>query len=206
MQPFVVEYKLDWAAVMKMPSAGWITGTIEGTHTIGMTLGSPSGRETRTPQTVPLLSHAEIEGASGQNTNNSPSPSEETQSSSDSSKAKHDFKPQPVEPQNAKEKKAYAKAQKLLERVRSGEDFAKVAQQNSDDPGSKNKGGDLGYFKRGEMIPDFDHAVFALNPGEISNIIKTLFGYHIIKVEEYKDRGTNNETVHARHILISIRE
>jgi hypothetical protein len=66
MQAFVVEYQGDLMEIMKLPQGGWVTGTIEGTHSIATTLGSPSGRETRTHETVPLLSHAEIKGATKQ--------------------------------------------------------------------------------------------------------------------------------------------
>jgi peptidyl-prolyl cis-trans isomerase C len=83
-------------------------------------------------------------------------------------------------------KAAKKKAEGLLDRVRKGEDFAKLAGEFSDDPGSKQKGGDLGFFQRNSMIPEFDKAAFALEPGGISGIVETSFGYHIIKVEEKK--------------------
>jgi peptidyl-prolyl cis-trans isomerase SurA len=87
----------------------------------------------------------------------------------------------------------------VLELVKKGEDFAQLASLYSEDPSGK-EGGDLGFFKRGDMIPKFEEAVFALNPGEVSNVVETEFGYHIIKVEERKD-----DRVHARHILILVR-
>jgi peptidyl-prolyl cis-trans isomerase C len=79
---------------------------------------------------------------------------------------------------------ARAKAQALLDRARKGEDFAKLAQQNSDDPGSKDKGGEYDFFGHGQMVPEFDKAAFALKPGEISDLVETQFGYHIIKLEQ----------------------
>jgi peptidyl-prolyl cis-trans isomerase C len=78
---------------------------------------------------------------------------------------------------------ALAKTQALLKRIKAGEDFAKLAQEESDDTGTGAKGGELGTFGRGQMVPAFDTAVFAMKPGELSDPVKTQFGYHIIKLE-----------------------
>jgi peptidyl-prolyl cis-trans isomerase C len=73
-------------------------------------------------------------------------------------------------------------AKKALARVKGGEDFAKVATEMSKDPGSK--GGDLGWFTKDRMVPEFADAAFKLEPGQISDPVKSQFGWHVIKVEE----------------------
>jgi peptidyl-prolyl cis-trans isomerase C len=85
--------------------------------------------------------------------------------------------------------KARAKIDGVLKRARAGEDFAALAKQNSDD-GSKGQGGDLGFFQKGQMVPAFDQVAFALKPGEISDVVTTQFGYHIIKMAERKEAST----------------
>jgi parvulin-like peptidyl-prolyl isomerase len=100
-------------------------------------------------------------------------------------------------------KVARAKAEEILRRVRAGEDFAALAGQFSEDPGSRTRGGDLGWFGRGMMVKPFEEATFALKPGEVSGIVESQFGYHIIKLEERRPTQDGaGEEVHARHILI----
>ena len=68
----------------------------------------------------------------------------------------------------------------ILKDINSGKDFAELARQHSDGP-SGPKGGDLGRFTRGQMVPEFDQVVFNLKPGAYSGVVETQFGYHIIK-------------------------
>lgn len=75
---------------------------------------------------------------------------------------------------------ARERAEELLLRVRGGEGFEKLAEQFSEDPGSAVRGGDLGFFGRGQMVPEFEEAAFGLEPGEVSGLVQTPFGFHII--------------------------
>ncbi len=77
---------------------------------------------------------------------------------------------------------AQAKAEKLAERAKSGEDFAKLANENTEDPSGKGNGGQLPPFSHGQMVPEFEKAAFSLEPGQIAGPIKTQYGYHVIKV------------------------
>jgi peptidyl-prolyl cis-trans isomerase SurA len=92
---------------------------------------------------------------------------------------------------------ARAEAEALLERVVAGEDFATLAQESSDDVGTAPVGGDLGWFRRGQMVEGFDEAAFGIPPGSVSRVVESVFGYHIIKVERARGRSE----VQARHIL-----
>ena len=93
---------------------------------------------------------------------------------------------------NAKESDAAAKAkaQGILDKLHNGGDFAKLAKESSDDPGSKSQGGELGWIKHGVTVPEFDKAAFALQPGQISGLVRTKFGYHIIQTEEKQPAHT----------------
>lgn len=80
----------------------------------------------------------------------------------------------------------YEKAKQVLQRIKNGEDFAAVATEVSQDPGSAQKGGDLGYFDRRRMVQPFDSVAFLLKVGEVSDLVRTPFGWHVIKVIDIK--------------------
>jgi len=102
-------------------------------------------------------------------------------------------------PDSAIEVKTRQLAQVLLDSLRTGADFAIFAKRYSADPGSAATGGDLGWEKRGVFVHDFEETVFRLKEGDISDIVKTQFGFHIIQLVERR-----GELVHARHILLKI--
>lgn len=82
---------------------------------------------------------------------------------------------------------ARKEAEKVLADAKSGKDFAALAREHSDDPGSKDKGGDLGEFARDMMVPAFEEAAFALQkPGDLSGVVETVYGFHVIKLGEKK--------------------
>lgn len=85
------------------------------------------------------------------------------------------------------EAKVEQKALSLLSQARAGADFAELARQHSEDPGSKDKGGELGWFGEGQMVEEFEQAAFALPKGGLGGPVRTPFGYHIIKVEDVKE-------------------
>ncbi|HNQ43740.1 MAG TPA: peptidylprolyl isomerase, partial [Candidatus Cloacimonadota bacterium] len=100
-----------------------------------------------------------------------------------------------VKPSTASEAAKLDSINAILTRLRSGEDFASLASQYSDCP-SGAQGGDLGFLKRGMMVKPFEDAAFQLAVGEVSEVVQTQFGYHIIKMEEKK-----GEEIRVRHIL-----
>lgn len=92
-------------------------------------------------------------------------------------------------PKGAKEgafKVARKQAEDLLERIRSGEDFASVAEAFSDDKATADKGGELGWFKAGTMAPEFDQAVYSMDKGELSDVVETQLGFHLIQLEDIR--------------------
>lgn len=94
-------------------------------------------------------------------------------------------------------KKAKDLAQSLLDTLKKGADFAELAKKFSSDQGSASQGGDLGFVKRGVLVPEFEAAAYSLSQNQISGIVETQFGYHIIQLLERR-----GDAVHARHILI----
>ncbi len=92
---------------------------------------------------------------------------------------------------------------RIREELDSGGDFARLATEYSDDPGSARKGGDLGFFGRGRMVKAFEDTAFTLADGMMSRPFRTQFGWHIVKVEETRGDGDSLE-VHARHILLQV--
>jgi peptidyl-prolyl cis-trans isomerase SurA len=92
---------------------------------------------------------------------------------------------------------AIATAEEVLNELTTGGDFEVLARRFSDDPGSAEHGGDLGWFRPGRMTPDFERVAYSLRPGQTSGIVETEFGFHIIRVD--RQRGAERQ---ARHILI----
>lgn len=102
-------------------------------------------------------------------------------------RARHILLRLPAESNEEIEQEVKAKAQGALDRVNGGEDFAAVAEELSGDPGSAANGGDLGFFKRGQMVPEFEEVAFTLEPGTTSDLVRTSYGFHIIRVEERRE-------------------
>ncbi|MEG1284412.1 MAG: peptidylprolyl isomerase [Romboutsia sp.] len=92
-----------------------------------------------------------------------------------------------------KKEEAKKKAEDILKRARAGEEFSVLAKEYSQDPASVTNGGDLGYFKKGQMVKEFEDAAFSTKVGEISDIVESKFGYHIIKVTDRVDEQTTVE-------------
>jgi peptidyl-prolyl cis-trans isomerase C len=108
----------------------------------------------------------------------------------DSVRASHILIAVPKGADAAAKAQARAKAEQVLEDVKSGKDFAALAKEHSADPGSAVQGGDLGFFQQGQMVGPFNDAAFSLAPGAISDLVETEFGFHIIKVAEKKPGRT----------------
>ncbi len=94
---------------------------------------------------------------------------------------------------------AFARAEQIRDSVLSGGDFEALAREHSVDTGTAERGGELGWVRRGLFVPEFEEAVFSMSPGEVSDIVETQFGLHIIKLEERR-----GDSVRPRHILIRI--
>ncbi|MBI4457966.1 peptidylprolyl isomerase [Candidatus Uhrbacteria bacterium] len=106
------------------------------------------------------------------------------------------------DPELAKER--FAKANEVLDKLKAGEKFEDLAAKYSGDPSHAQNGGDLGWFGKGVMVPEFENGVFSLKKGETSGLIETKFGTHIVLLEDIKKAKDGSvEQVKARHILIS---
>ncbi len=90
----------------------------------------------------------------------------------------------------AAKKKARTEAQSVLAQIKKGGDFAALAKQHSQDPGSAANGGDLGFVPRGQTVPVFEQAAFALKPAQLSGVVESPFGFHIIKMIAHRDART----------------
>jgi peptidyl-prolyl cis-trans isomerase D len=104
-------------------------------------------------------------------------------------------------PSQADEQKTKERLIDIKKEIEEGGDFAELAQEYSDDKGSAQNGGDLGWFGKGKMVEPFENAAFALKPGEMSEPIKTQFGWHLIKVFDAKE-GVKGKEIKASHILL----
>jgi peptidyl-prolyl cis-trans isomerase C len=96
----------------------------------------------------------------------------------------------PENADDAAKKKAKAEAQAVLAQLKKGGDFAALAKQHSQDPGSAPNGGDLNFVAKGQTVPQFEQAAFALKPGQLSGVVESPFGYHIIKSVAHRDART----------------
>jgi len=105
-----------------------------------------------------------------------------------------------VEPSDEALANATEKAEIILERLNQGEDFGELAKEFSDDPGSASRGGNLGLVQRGEFVKEFEEVAFNLEPGEISGIVQSQFGLHIIQLLDRR-----GEKINTRHILIGLK-
>jgi len=104
-----------------------------------------------------------------------------------------------IKPSEESAKQALEKIKKIKQLLDNGADFAQVARQYSEDPGTRERGGDLGFVERGTLVKEFEEVAFQLKPGEISDIVRTQFGFHIIQLLERR-----GEQIHVRHILIQL--
>ncbi|RLC50658.1 MAG: hypothetical protein DRZ79_04050 [Candidatus Cloacimonadota bacterium] len=107
-----------------------------------------------------------------------------------------------LKPSEADKQITKAKIDSLYEVIKKGADFAELAKEYSQDPGSAKKGGSLGYFGRGRMVPPFEEKAFSMKIGEISEPIETRYGWHIIKVTGRRKNKKGEEEVEASHILL----
>ena len=104
-----------------------------------------------------------------------------------------------IKPSEEAQQDAYQKILDVKAKIDEGGDFSELAKEYSEDPASATRGGDLGMISRGDFVPEFESAAFSLNNGEISDIVQTTFGFHIIKMIERR-----GEKIRTQHILIRV--
>jgi peptidyl-prolyl cis-trans isomerase SurA len=104
-----------------------------------------------------------------------------------------------VQPSEQAQQEAFERIVELKKKIDAGADFGELASQYSEDPASAKRNGDLGMISRGDFVPEFEAAAFSLNDGEISDIVQTTFGFHIIKMIERR-----GEKIRTQHILIRV--
>ena len=103
-------------------------------------------------------------------------------------KARHILIKTPQNATDSDQEAAKAKAEKLIAQIKSGTSLENLAKENSEDPGSKDKGGELGWFEKGQMVPEFEEAAFGMKKGDLTPApVKTMFGYHIIRVDDIQE-------------------
>lgn len=114
--------------------------------------------------------------------------------------------PQDEKDKTKQEEIAKKRADEIYARIKAGEDFAKLADEFSEDPGNERdgvkQGGDLGWFTRGRMVQEFEKVAFELQPGEVSEPVKTLYGFHIIKVEKNGRDATDLEKAELKKMIL----
>ena len=99
------------------------------------------------------------------------------------------------------------KAREIFEKIAHGSDFARLARENSKDPGSKDQGGELGFFKRGQMVPQFEEAAFRLKKGEVGEPFESQFGWHVVRVDDRRQSAAPPfETVKDRVVASMIHQ
>jgi parvulin-like peptidyl-prolyl isomerase len=117
-------------------------------------------------------------------------------------RARHILLRIPADATDAQRQELRQQAEQLRAQAAGGADFASLAQQHSQDPGSAQRGGDLGFFGRGRMVAPFEEAAFALQPGEVSDVVESPFGYHVIRLEERRQPDITPERDQFRQYLV----
>ena len=118
--------------------------------------------------------------------------------------ARYDYVRFPIAPSEQDQAEIYQKTSEIFEQLMAGGDFTELAREFSEDPSNAQQGGDLGFFGRGRMVPEFENEAFNLEIGEISKPVKTQFGWHIIKLTDTRVNDENEPEIRASHILLRL--